>query len=79
MVTDGASFKAFNSIFSNNAVPIYGSLGGAIWLSACQAYVSGSVIISCFLGLKVFTKELQTAHPAYDAEVAPMLADTSDR
>ena len=39
MVTDGANFKAFNSIFSNNAVPVYGSIGGGIWLSACQAYV----------------------------------------
>ena len=27
MVTDGANFKAFNSVFSNNAVSVYGSLG----------------------------------------------------
>ena len=33
-------FAAFNSIFASNAVTVYGSLGGAIWLSACQAYVS---------------------------------------
>ncbi|KAK9826645.1 hypothetical protein WJX74_007664 [Apatococcus lobatus] len=38
MVTDGASFKAYNSIFASNAVTVYGSLGGAIWLSACQAF-----------------------------------------
>ena len=31
---------AFNSIFASNAVTVYGSLGGAIWLSACKAYVS---------------------------------------
>ena len=47
MVTDGASFKAYNSIFSNNAVPVYGSIGGAIWLSACQAYVSPCSPFAC--------------------------------
>ena len=49
MVTDGANFKAFNSIFSNNAVSVYGSIGGGIWLSACQAYVRPWPLILCFL------------------------------
>ncbi|KAK9844847.1 hypothetical protein WJX74_007583 [Apatococcus lobatus] len=37
MVTDGASVKAYNSVFLNNRVDVFGSFG-AIWLSACQAF-----------------------------------------